>query len=451
MTIEILMPSVGAGTTYGKIIQWHKQVGELVAVGDLLAEIETDKAVIDLEAFDEGELKEIVVPASDDEVASGEVVAILAPLSQVHEKGMTDKKNIEKPELTPESDSNVDLNDNIIEEQSTMHSHKKTEKTKLEQIRAANESSDRTTTVEIESDLLAPARRPYFASPSARRLARELEVDIVDVRGSGPKGRIVRADIERKAALRSMQKQTAGGFTEPIEHAGATNDFIKKIPHSTIRKTIARRLQESKQEVPHFYLTIDCEIDELLEVREHINKHHAQKNKISINDFLVFGVSRAVAQHPEINRYWSADGLIQNSSVDISVAVSTSEGLFTPVVRKAELKSLGNIAGEINVLIEKARTKRLLPIDYEGGSITISNLGMYGIKEFSAIINPPQSCILAIGAAREQVLVKNGQFAIANVMTITLSVDHRVIDGAVAAQFLAKVRQLIESPSLLLV
>ncbi|PLC50623.1 branched-chain alpha-keto acid dehydrogenase subunit E2 [Pollutimonas subterranea] len=391
MTIQVLMPGVGAGTSHGKIIQWLKQKGDKVSAGDILAEVETDKAVIEVEAFDEGVLQEIVVEAGDVEVATGEVIAVLSNSAQIQPK-----------DIAPATDF-----------------------------------------------------PRHFASPSARRLARQADVDVTALKGSGPGGRVVRVDVEAAAArTASVPAPTPAPPAMRRSSAPELATHAEQIPHSTMRKTIARRLQEAKQQIPHFYLAVDCNMDALWEMRAHINgtlANAGQDLNITINDVLVYVVARTMARVPSVNVRWAADAMQQNSAIDISVAVSTAKGLVTPVVRDADRKSLGNISRELRAFVGRARAGRLAPADYEGGGLTISNLGMQGIKAFAAIINPPQAAILAFGAVEKRPIIRDDVLAIGRVMTVTMSADHRAIDGALAATFLAELKGLLENPYSLIV
>lgn len=410
MVIEILMPSVGAGSSHGKILNWCKKVGDKILVGDVLAEIETDKAVIEVEAFDEGILHEVLVHAGDEEVLVGQRIALLMSTEERNETISYEQVPIDRGET--DAVLSPDLN-------------------------------------EQEVDISISKSSRSFASPSARRIARELEVDLNNIVGTGPKGRIVRVDIEREAERLQLSK----GGKSNIQKFKEKNDFSdndKVIHHTNMRKTIARRLLESKQSIPHFYLSISCQMDKIVEIREQLNESIAIGQKLSINDILVFTIAKAVLKVPEVNRRWTEESAIENSSVDVSVAVSTDAGLLTPIVRNVETKTLFEVASDISKLIDKARSGKLLPEEYDGGSLTISNLGMYGVESFSAIINPPQSVILAVGAITPQAIVKNGELAIAEVMSITLSADHRIIDGVIGARFLQALKQLLESPYLLL-
>lgn len=411
MTIDILMPAIGAGTTQGKIIQWLKKQGDHVAMGDILAEIETDKAVIELEALDEGVLQEVLVDAGE-EVLVGVTIARLSDATEgVSEQPAKQPAQVlQQPPLSAVAPQN-----------------------EVKQAPA--------TAIPVRQD----QHPKHVASPSARRLARELGVDITALSGSGYGGRIVRIDIENAATDRPLARMT----TQTTD-----TEFTDRIPHTNMRKTVARRLQEAKQQIPHFYLSVDCDMDAVMAMREQLNKElSASENpiKISLNDILVYAISRSVAHEPGVNARWTDEAIILNKDIDVSVAVSTDRGLFTPIIRQADRKTLGAISTELKILIDKARAARLKPQEYEGGSLTISNLGMYGIKEFSAIINPPQAAILAMGAVIKQAVVKNDVLCIGHVMTITLSADHRVIDGAVGARFLAQIKKLLEAPYLLLV
>ena len=285
-----------------------------------------------------------------------------------------------------------------------------------------------------------------FASPLARRIAGQAGLDISALSGSGPNGRIVKSDIEAAIAGGVPTVATVPA-TAPVAVAG-TGGYTE-VANSTMRKVIASRLQESKQTVPHFYLTIDCQIDELLAMRKKLNTAAPEGDsgyKISVNDFVVRAVALALRQVPEANATWTETAIRLYNDVDVSVAVATPNGLITPVVRNANEKGLVTISNEVKDLAGRARDGKLMPEEYQGGCFTISNLGMYGVKDFAAIINPPQSCILAVGAGEQRPVVKDGALAVATVMTCTLSVDHRSVDGAVGAQFLAAFKRMIEEP-----
>jgi pyruvate dehydrogenase E2 component (dihydrolipoamide acetyltransferase) len=425
MTIKVLMPAVGAGTSHGKIVQWLKKEGDRVAVGDILAEIETDKAVIELEAFDEGTLQNIVVDAGVEEVAVGEVIALLSSLSAK-------------------------------------------EPAQQETAKSVPEWKEATNSVPAQIGTALPNEPVrHFASPSARRLARQMDVEISTLHGSGPRGRVVRVDIENAAAAMRDRPAEATPFAPAGSAAlaptaqgrsseadsSASSAPVQRIPHSAMRKTIARRLQQSKQQIPHFYLTLDCRMDAVLAMRAELNHNELgvdQPLKITINDILVYAVARAMAKVPDVNVRWTDEAIERNSTVDISVAVSTDSGLLTPIVKDAQRKTLGTISEDLSRLVHKARSGRLAPAEYEGGGLTVSNLGTHGIKAFSAIINPPQAAILAFGAVEKRPLVLDNALTIGSLMTMTLSADHRAIDGAVGARFMAELKASLEAPYRLL-
>jgi len=408
MDIEVVMPAIGAGTTQGKILQWLKQSGDAVKVGDILAEIETDKAVIELEALDNGVLDRIHVPAGDTEVPVGDVIATLLP-----EPGAASPPAGRPPEpaVAPPA----------VAAAPAMPA-------------AAPAAGARP---QAAGGL---ASQRLFASPSARRLARTLGVDLHALAGSGPNGRIVRVDIENAAASLPVHAPDA---PLPAPSGAALQ------AHTPMRATIARRLVQSKQQVPHFYLTVDCRMDAMMAARAALNargESAPEPVRHSLNDLLAMAVARAVRRTPAINAQWTDEGIVQRGQVDLSIAVALESGLITPIVRDADRKSLREISSEIAQLADQARRGRLRPEQYEGGSLTLSNLGMHGVREFAAIINPPQSAILAAGAVTRQPVVDGDEIRIGHVMSLTLSADHRVVDGAVGAQFLKAVKQLLENP-----
>lgn len=403
MDIKVVMPAIGAGTTQGKILQWLKQPGDEVKVGDILAEIETDKAVIELEAVDNGVLGRIHVPAGDTEVPVGDVIAILS-------SGVTAEAVEPLPAVCQPTSTSVGA--------------------------VASPPSSLQPTIDQASQRI-------FASPSARHLARKLDVDLHALMGSGPNGRIVRVDIERVAQSKADTPTAVSVASVP------TVENIALQAHTPMRAAIARRLVQSKQQIPHFYLTVDCRMDAMMAAREALNlraQAAPEPIRYSLNDLLAMAMSRAVRQVPGINAQWTDEGILRHSQVDLSIAVALESGLITPILRDADKKSLREVSTGIAQLAEQARRGRLRPEQYEGGSLTLSNLGMYGVREFAAIINPPQSAILAAGAVTRQPVVEGDEIRIGHVMSLTLSADHRVVDGALGAQFLKAVKQLLENP-----
>jgi pyruvate dehydrogenase E2 component (dihydrolipoamide acetyltransferase) len=409
MASVVRMPSVLAGATEAAIASWLVVPGDTVAVGDPLAEIETEKAIVEYGSEEAGVVGRIVL-------AAGEVGEIGAPIAVLVKDGETDAdidaalgSEASAPAPRAPADSAAQRPDWGQGTQATFHTR-------------------------------------VFASPIVRRIAREKGIDLAAIAGTGPNGRIVRRDLER---LADQRRRTAGEARHPDQAApqpaaarASAADTL--IPHTPIRRAIARRLTESKATTPHFYLTTECVVDELLALRKRINE--TAPVKVSVNDFVIMTVAAAFQDVPEANVTWSDEGLLARASVDVSIAVATDGGLVTPVLRGVGAKRLSMIAAEAQSLAQRARDRRLLQHELEGGAFSISNLGMYGTLEFSAIINPPQSGILAVGAAKPQAVVVDGAVTVANVMRCTLSVDHRAIDGALAARWLAAFTTRIQDP-----
>ena len=409
MASVVRMPSVLAGATEAAIASWLVAPGDTVAVGDPLAEIETEKAIIEYGAEESGVVGRIVL-------AAGEVGEIGAPIAVLVKDGETDADidaalGGQAPAAPPPS-----------------------------QRLALRRSPDAGQATQ------AASQTRIFASPIVRKMAREKGIALAAIAGTGPNGRIVRRDLER---LADQRLRTAGEARQPDQAApqpaaAQASAAGTLIPHTPIRRAIARRLTESKATTPHFYLTTECVVDELLGLRKRINE--TAPVKVSVNDFVIMAAAAAFRDVPEANVTWSDEGLVAHASVDVSIAVATDGGLVTPVLRGVEAKRLSVIAAEAQSLAQRARDRRLLQHELEGGVFSISNLGMYGTLEFSAIINPPQSGILAVGAAKPQAVVVDGTVTVANVMRCTLSVDHRAIDGALAARWLAAFTTRIQDP-----
>jgi pyruvate dehydrogenase E2 component (dihydrolipoamide acetyltransferase) len=437
MPIEILMPALSPTMTEGTLAKWHKKEGDAVASGDVIAEIETDKATMEVEAADEGVLGKILVPAGTQGVKVNAPIAFLLgegeDASALGAAPPAKAAPAPKPAAPPPAPEP-----------------------------AAPPPPAPTVSPPKPAPATTPAPAPRmdgerrFASPLARRLARESNVDLARVAGSGPHGRIVKRDIEAAiAGGGAMLVPSPAAPTPAVAAAPAaappidTSMPFTAVPNSTMRKVIARRLSESKRDIPHFYLAVDCEIDGLLALRKDLNEKSpegAGAYKLSVNDFVIRAAALALRKVPAANATWTDEATRLYDNVDISVAVATPNGLITPIIRRADAKGLAVISNEMKALAQKARDGKLRPEEFQGGGFSISNLGMYGIREFSAIINPPQACILAVGAAEQRPVVKKGALAIATVMTCTLSVDHRAVDGAVGAEFLGAFKKLIEEP-----
>lgn len=427
MPIQILMPALSPTMTEGNLARWLKKEGDEVKAGQVLAEIETDKATMEVEAVDEGKLLKILIPGGSHGIKVNTPIAV----------------------LTEEGEENLTV-DAALKELTKEMSALVPQATAAQAPIAPTKSSGGS-----GAPLAQVARgERVFASPLAKRMAEIAGLDLGSLTGSGPNGRIIKADVENaksngKGGPRPASNIPPAQGIDARDYADKLGMPYKALPNSTVRKVIAKRLTESKQLVPHFYLTIDCEIDALLALRKSINEVAA--SKVSVNDCVIRAVALALKKVPAANASWTDDAILQYGNIDVSVAVATPNGLVTPIIKRTDAKSLAQIAGEMKDLAARAREGKLRPEEFQGGGFTVSNLGMYGIKEFSAIINPPQSCILAVGAGEQRPVVKGGQLAVATVMTCTLSVDHRAVDGAVGAEFLAAFKPIIENPYSLVV
>jgi len=419
----IKLPSVAADTAGGNLHQWLKKEGDKVAVGDALAEIETEKAIVEINAEYAGVLGRILVPAGAASVPINTVIGVL--LADGDDASAIDRALAEHggPAVAAPAAAPAAAGSSAAAPAAAVATA--TVSTAAAPAAAAPAAAPSTTAV--------PGGR-LFASPLARRLAAQWHVNLLEVAGTGPHGRIVRRDVEAARDRASVAAAPSAG-----------RPAARRVPHTGMRRAIARRLTESKQNVPHFYLSVDCRMDALLALRAQANQGGAVK--LSVNDFIVRAAALALREVPEVNVSWHEDAIEYHAGADISVAVATDGGLVTPIVRDADIKSLSAIAGEIVELAGRAKINRLKPEEFTGGSLTVSNLGMYGISQFAAIINPPQAAILAVGAAeRRPVVGDNGELVAATVMTVTLSADHRAVDGAVGARWLAAFRTLIENP-----
>lgn len=423
--MKIKMPEVAAGATHAVISKWLVAVGEEVVTGQVLVEIETDKAVVEYSAEESGTLTQILAQDGE-EVEVGSVIAEISGDGAAPEPQAPVIEEVDEPAAeTPKAPV-------------------------------------ATPTTPVAASAATPLVKTdtgsrQFASPIARKLAKQQGIDIGTIQGTGPNGRVVRSDVERlasapKAPEAPAATQVPTPATQSESKALASQDYTSSysaVNHTPMRKAIARRLTESKSTVPHFYLTAHCQVDELLELRKRLNE--ASSIKISVNDMVIRAVAAAFQEVPEANVVWQPDHMLHYESVDLAVAVATEGGLLTPVIRGVEKRSLSNIASTVRELAERSRAGKLRQDELEGGSFAITNLGMFGTEEFSAIINPPQSGILAVGAASERAVVVGGELAVRNVMTVTLSADHRAVDGALAAQWLGAFQRRIENPLSMLI
>lgn len=416
MAISIPMPVLSAGMTEAAVARWLKAEGDSIAKGDAIAEVETDKATLELEAEADGVLGRILAPAGTTVAVNTAIALLLAP-------GETLPAETPAPAPAP---------------------------------------------VAVAAVEPAPAEAPVppagesarlFVSPLARRIARDKGVALEGLTGSGPRGRIVRRDVEAACpasapiplpvaapVAAAPAPAPAPAAPPPAPATPAYDGPHARIPHTSMRRAIARRLSESKRTIPHFYLSSDLELDALLALRATLNERLAGEGKLSVNDFIVKAAALALRQVPDANAIWTDDAVLRLEDVDVSVAVATDGGLITPVVRHADAKGLATLSREVKDLAARARAGSLKPEEYQGGGFTISNLGMYGVGRFAAIINPPQSCILAVGAAERKPVVRGDAVEIRTMMTATLSVDHRSVDGAVGARFLAALKTIVEEP-----
>ena len=428
MSINILMPALSPTMTEGKLAKWHVKVGDSVTSGQVICEIETDKATMEVEAVDEGKIGQIVVPEGAEGVKVNEVIAILLEEGETGVKGAPAAAT--KAEAAPPSAAAPNVEPAPAPKPAVPPS---------------------------PAAAATPSGNRIFASPLAKRIAAEKGIDLASLKGSGPNGRIVKADVENAkpgtvapapAAAPKAAPKAAPAPAQPI----VTAPGDQHIPHTAVRKVIARRMLESKQTVPHFYLTVEFEIDALLAARTAINEVARKKDaRVSVNDMVIKACAKALRDHPECNASWTEDEMIQYGAVDISVAVATDRGLITPIIRNADMKGAAQISVEMKDLAARAKVGKLKLEEFQGGGFTISNLGMFGVKEFAAIINPPQAMILAVGAGEERVVARKGEMVIRNMMSCTLAVDHRVVDGAMGAQFLQTLRAYIEQPAAMLV
>jgi pyruvate dehydrogenase E2 component (dihydrolipoamide acetyltransferase) len=424
MPIEILMPTLSPTMTEGNLVKWHVKEGDAVGPGDILAEIETDKATMEIEAVEEGVLGRILVADGTEGVAINALLALL--LEEGEDAAALDAASTAAPNPPPPA--------------------------------AVESPAEATPEPQAAPPPAMEKGDRVFASPLARRMARQAGLALDAVTGSGPHGRIVKANIEAALAGGAPTPTPAKAPAAPPAAAVVPAPTLEtpgmpphtELPHSAMRRVIARRLAESKRDAPHFYLTVDCHIDALLATRKELNQRSpaegAEAYRISVNDFIIRAAALALRKVPAANAAWTDDAIRLYQAADISVAVAIPDGLITPIIRGADGKGLAEISRAMKDLAGRARAGKLMPEEYQGGTFSISNLGMFGIKQFAAVINPPQGAILAVGAGEPRAIVKDGALAVATVMSCTLSIDHRVVDGSAGAEFMAAFKALIEDP-----
>ncbi|WP_395818519.1 pyruvate dehydrogenase complex dihydrolipoamide acetyltransferase [Devosia sp.] len=447
MSINITMPALSPTMEEGKLAKWHVKEGDSVSSGDVIAEIETDKATMEVEAVDEGKIGKILVAEGTENV---KVNAVIAVLLTEGETAANAKAPAAAPAAAPKAEA------------------PKAAPAAAPAAAVASGSAVVAPAAKAPSPTAAANGTRVFASPLAKRLAKDAGIDLSAISGTGPRGRVVKSDVEAaksgKAPLKAAPAAApagagaatpAGGMSKAQVIALYPEGSYDLVPNDGMRKVVAARLTESKQTIPHFYLTLDCKIDALLEAREKINAAAPLKDgkpvyKLSVNDFIMKAWAAALIKVPTANATWAGDSILYHKHADVAVAVSVPGGLFTPVVRACETKSLRQISEEVKDLAGRARSKKLTPAEYQGGTSSVSNLGMFGIREFAAVINPPHGTILAVGAGEERVYAEKGQIKTGNFMTVTLSCDHRAVDGALGAELLAAFKGLIETPVMML-
>ncbi|MET4220365.1 pyruvate dehydrogenase E2 component (dihydrolipoamide acetyltransferase) [Bradyrhizobium sp. LB8.2] len=448
MPINILMPALSPTMEKGNLAKWLKKEGDKVKSGDVIAEIETDKATMEVEAIDEGTIAKILVPEGTQDVPVNDVIAVLAGEGEDVKAAGAAKPGAsaaaaEAPAPTPAAPKS-----------------------------APPKAAPPPAATPAAKAAAAPAAQGnghggrVFSSPLARRLAKDAGVDVAMVTGTGPHGRVVARDVELAKSGKGLKAQAAASSGAPSIAPTMSDKQIlslfepgsyEVVPHDGMRRTIAQRLTASIQNVPHFYLTIDCDIGKLLAAREQINaaapkdKEKKPLYKISVNDFVIKAMAVALQKIPNCNVSWTESGMVKHHHSDVGVAVAMPGGLITPIIRKAETKTLSTISNEMKDFATRARSRKLKPEEYQGGTTAVSNLGMFGISHFTAVINPPHATILAVGTSEERPVVRGGKIEIANMMSVTLSCDHRAIDGALGAELIGAFKQLIENPVMMMV
>ncbi len=418
MSVSVLMPALSPTMTEGTLARWLVKEGDSVKSGDVIAEIETDKATMEVEALDDGVVAKLAVAEGTQNVAVNALIAVLAEDGESVDDALAAVAAVPAvaPSTTPQTDAPA----------------------------AAPAAATSPVQPAVTPELTARSDR-VFASPLARRIAADAGLELARLSGTGPHGRIIRADVEE-----ALASGASGAAVQPAAVSRTASAAVpaeeRFVPHNAMRRVIADRLQQSKQTAPHFYLTVDCEIDNLLAARKALNEAAEDGVKISVNDMVVKAAAAALMAEPDVNGYFEAEGCRYFSTADICVAVAVDGGLVTPVIHDVQNLGLADISRKTSDLASRARAGTLDPSEYAGGSFTISNLGMFGIREFAAVINPPQSAILAVGAGEQRPVVKNGELAVATVMTVTLSADHRIVDGALGAKWLQAFKRAIEQP-----
>ncbi len=458
MPTNILMPALSPTMEKGNLARWLKKEGDKIKSGDIIAEIETDKATMEYEAVDEGTLAKIVVPEGTQDVAVNAVIAVLAGEGEDVKAAAASAKTA--PAAKPAASS--------FETPAARAPQDEAKRAPQPAPKPAPRPEEGAKAPVSKDEGPRASSNRIFSSPLARRLAKEADIDLARVSGSGPHGRVIARDIDDAKSgkgLRPTAATPSGAVAGTIAPSMTDKQILglyeegsyESVPHDGMRRTIAQRLTAAVQSMPTFYLTIDCDIGKLTAAREEINAASPKDRdgkpayKISVNDFVIKALALALQRVPEANVSWTEAAMLKHKHSDIGVAVALPFGLITPIVRSAEAKSLSAISNEMKDLAARAKGKKLKPNEYQGGSSSVSNLGMYGIKDFTAVINPPQSSILAVGTGEERAVVRNGVIVPATIMSVTLSCDHRAIDGALGAELITAFKRLIENPVMMVV
>ncbi|ESY09944.1 pyruvate dehydrogenase complex dihydrolipoamide acetyltransferase [Mesorhizobium sp. C386A] len=472
MPINITMPALSPTMEEGNLSKWLVKEGDKVTPGDVIAEIETDKATMEVEAVDEGTVAKLVVPAGTEGVKVNALIAILA--GEGEDAGAAAKGGGDAAPAKADAKQDKASISPPVGEMSTKSTEGGAAPPTSQSVAPPSGLPAISPT---KGEISQPSGERTFASPLARRIAKDAGVDVSAVTGTGPHGRVVKADVEAaiagggaKAAPAAKAASAGAPASAPAPAPKAMSDeqvlklfaegSYELVPHDNMRKTIARRLVEAKTTIPHFYLTLDCELDALLALRTQINaaaptkktdKGEAPVYKLSVNDMVIKAMAMALMAVPDANASWTESAMVKHKHADVGVAVSIPGGLITPIIRHADEKTLSTISNEMKDLASRARSRKLKPEEYQGGTTAVSNLGMFGIKDFAAVINPPHATILAVGAGEQRPVVKNGEIKIANIMSVTLSTDHRAVDGALGAELLVAFKRMIENPMGMLV
>jgi pyruvate dehydrogenase E2 component (dihydrolipoamide acetyltransferase) len=481
MPINILMPALSPTMEKGNLAKWLKKEGEAVKTGDVIAEIETDKATMEYEAVDDGVMAKIVVPEGTSDVPVNQLIAVLAEEGEDlkaaaaaagKNAAATPARAAPSPQPSPARGEGVasQAAPPVTAAQARLQEGKSDAPTAPQRTPSPLAGEGRGEGLRTNGHG-APAgvTNKIFSSPLARRLAKEAGIELGRIEGSGPHGRVIARDVEAAKSGRGLRAPGAAAGTPaqvPLSAPSMSDQQIRAlyedgsydfIPHDGMRRTIAQRLTTSVQTIPHFYLTIDCDIGKLLDAREEINagapkdKDGKPSYKLSVNDFVIKALALALQRVPDANVSWTEGGMLKHKHSDVGVAVAMPNGLITPIIREAETKSLSAISNEMRDFAVRARARKLKPHEYQGGTTSVSNLGMYGIKDFTAVINPPQSTILAVGTGEERAVVRNGKIEAAHIMSVTMSCDHRSVDGALGAVLIGAFKALIENPVMMLV